>query len=109
MSSIFSMLSGVMDGIISSILSHFNYIQDAITAPLKAMVNQVVQGVWKGNGANKFVAEMTDQVIPMIASILTGTQNYANALKKSQDHMMQGFQQASSIANSLNDVFNNIF
>jgi hypothetical protein len=105
----FSFIQDVIGGIISSVLSQFNFIQDLITTPLKTMVNQVVQGVWKGNGANKFVAEMTDQVIPMIAGILTGTQNYANAIKKSQDHMLQGFQQASSIANSLNDVFNNIF
>jgi hypothetical protein len=105
----FSFIQDAIGGIISSILSQFNFIQDLITTPLKVMVNQVVQGVWKGNGANKFVAEMTDQVIPMIASILTGTQNYANSIKKSQDHMLQGFQQASSIANSLNDVFNSIF
>jgi uncharacterized membrane protein len=109
MSSIFSMIQGVMDGIVSSVLSQFNYIQDAITTPLKAIVAKVVAGAWKGNGANKFVLEMNDEVIPMIATILTGTQNYANAIKKSQDHMMQGFQQASSIANSLNDVFNSIF
>jgi hypothetical protein len=105
----FSFIQDAIGGIISQILSQFNFIQDLITTPLKAIVNQVVQGVWKGNGANKFVSEMTDQVIPMIASILTGTQNYANSIKKSQDHMLQGFQQASSIANSLNDVFNNIF
>ena len=55
------------------------------------------------------MAEMTNEVIPMIANILTGTQNYANSIKKSQEHMLQGFQQASSIANSLFDAFNSIF
>jgi hypothetical protein len=105
----FSFLEDAISGIISSILSQFNFIQDAVTAPLRALVNQVMQGMWKGNGANKFVAEMTDMVIPMIASILTGTQNYANSIKKAQDHMLGGFQQASSIAQSLFDIFNNIF
>ena len=105
----FSFLEDAISGIISSILSQFNFIQDAVTAPLRALVNQVMAGMWKGNGANKFVAEMTNLVIPMIASILTGTQNYANAIKKSQDHMLQGFQQASSIAQGLFDSFNNIY
>ena len=105
----FSFIEDAIGGIISSILSQFNFIQDLITSPLRALVNQVMQGMWKGNGANKFVGEMTDEVIPMIASILTGTQNYANAIKKSQDHMLQGFQQASSIAQGLFDSFNNIF
>ena len=96
-------------GIISSILSQFNFIQDLVTTPLRGLVNQVMQGIWKGNGADKFVNEMTQDIIPMIANILTGTQNYANAIKKSQDHMLQGFQQASSIAQGLFDSFNSIF
>jgi hypothetical protein len=52
---------------------------------------------------------MTNEVIPMVASILTGTQNYANAIKKSQDTMLGAFQQASTIAQSLLDPFNSIF
>ena len=105
----FSFIQDAIDGIIGSIMNQFSFIQDLITTPLRALVNQVMQGVWKGNGADKFVAEMTNEVIPMIAGILTGTQNYAQSLKKSQEHMLQGFQQASSIANSLFDTFNSIF
>jgi len=105
----FSFLEDVIGGIVSSILAQFNFIQDVVTAPLRGLVNQVMQGMWKGNGANKFVAEMTNQIIPGVASILTGTQNYANSIKRSQEHMLQGFQQASSIAQSLFDPFNNIF
>jgi hypothetical protein len=105
----FSFIEDAIGGIISSILNQFNFIQDLVTTPLRGLVNQVMQGIWKGNGADKFVAEMTNDVIPMIASILTGTQNYANSIKKSQDHMLQGFQQASSIAQGLFDSFNSIF
>jgi len=105
----FSFIEDAIGGIISSILSQFNFIQDLVTTPLRGLVNQVMQGIWKGNGADKFVNEMTQDIIPMIASILTGTQNYANAIKKSQDHMLQGFQQASSIAQGLFDSFNSIF
>jgi hypothetical protein len=105
----FSFIQDAIDGIIGSIMNQFSFIQDLITTPLRALVNQVMQGVWKGNGADKFVAEMTNEVIPMIAGILTGTQNFAQGIKKSQEHMMQGFQQASSIANSLFDTFNSIF
>lgn len=105
----FSFIEDAIGGIISSILSQFNFLQDLVTTPLRGLVNQVMQGIWKGNGADKFVNEMTQDVIPMIANILTGTQNYANAIKKSQDHMLQGFQQASSIAQGLFDSFSSIF
>ena len=106
---LYQLIEELVNPIISSIMSRFNMIQDLITTPLKGLVNQVTQGMWKGNGANKFVAEMTDEVIPMLTNIMTGTQNYANSIKKSQEHMLQGFQQASSIANSLFDTFNSIF
>ncbi|MGB8213738.1 MAG: hypothetical protein WCE68_09300 [Anaerolineales bacterium] len=105
----FSFLEDAVGGIISSILSQFNFLQDAVTSPLRALVNQVMAGMWVGNGANKFVSEMTDEVIPMVASILTGTQNYANGIKQAQDTMLSAFQQATSIAQSLFDPFNSIF
>jgi len=41
--------------------------------------------------------------------ILKWHTNYAKAFKKSQDTMLQGFQQASSIAQGLFDSFNSIF
>ena len=106
---IFSFFEDAINEIISSILSRFNFIQDAVTAPIKAMVSQVLSGVWKGDGANRFAAEMNDEVIPMLASILTGGQNFAGAIKKSQNHMLQGFQQASNMAQGLFDVFDKIF
>ncbi len=54
---IFSFFEDAINGIISSILSRFNFIQDAVTAPIKAMVSQVLSGVWKGDGANRFAAK----------------------------------------------------
>jgi hypothetical protein len=106
---LFSFFDDVIGGIVGNILKQFDFIQTAVTNPLRGLVNNVTQGIWKGNGANKFVAEMTNQIIPMIASILTGTQNYANAIKKSQEHMLQGFQQAANIAQNLVEDFTNIF
>lgn len=106
---IFSFMEEAITGIIGSILSQFNFIQDLITAPLRGMISQVTGGMWKGDGANKFVDEMTSLVIPMLASILTGGQAFAGGIKKSQDHMLQGFQQATNMAQGLFNEFSNIF
>lgn len=105
----FSFVEDAISGIISSILSQFNFIQDLITAPLRQMVSSVLGGVWIGDGANRFASEMTEQVIPMLATLLTGGTNFANSIKKSQDLMLQGFNQASSIAQGLFDTFGSIF
>jgi hypothetical protein len=107
--SIFSFMSDAISGIVSSILQQFNFIQDLITAPLKQMISQVTGGIWKGEGANKFVDEMTNQVIPMLASILTGGQAFAGGIKKGMDHMNIGFNSANTMAQGLFDQFNNIF
>ncbi len=105
----FSFFGELISPIINQIMQIFNTITDQITAPLKNWVGQVTGGIWKGNGADKFVAEMTDSVIPMIAGLLTGTQNYANAITKSVEHMEQAFNQANSIVQTLFDPFQGIF
>lgn len=106
---LFGFFGDAIDGIISSIMQQFSFITDQVTSPLKNLISQVTGGIWKGNGADKFVGEMTDSIIPMIAGLLTGTQNYANAIKKSQDHMMEAFNQANNIVQNLFDPFQNIF
>jgi hypothetical protein len=106
---LYSFFGDPISTIINSIMQQFSFITDQVTAPLKNWVGQVTGGIWKGNGADKFVAEMTDSVIPMIAGLLTGTQNYANAIKKSVEHMEQAFNQANSIVQTLFDPFQGIF
>jgi hypothetical protein len=106
---LFSFVDDMISGIISQILQQANIVQDAVTAPLRGLVNSVMAGMWKGEGANRFVSEMTSEVIPMLVGILTTNQNYANAIKKSHDRMNGAFQQAASQAQTLFDVFNGIF
>lgn len=106
---IFSFFEDAINEIISSVLSQFNLIQDLITAPIRQMVSQIMSGMWKGDGAKRFTDEMTQEVIPMLASILTGGTNFANSIKKSQNHMLQGFQQATNMAQGLFDEFGKIF
>lgn len=106
---LFSFVSDMINGIVSQVLQQANIILDAVTSPLRAMVNSVMAGVWKGDGATRFVSEMTSEVIPMLVGIMSTNTNYANAIRKSHDRMNQAFQQAASQAQSLFDVFSSIF
>jgi len=90
-------------------LQQVNIIQDAVTAPIRAIVQQVTGGIWKGDGATRFVNEMTSEVIPMLVNIMGFNTSYANAIKKAQDRMEQAEKQATSVAQTLFDVFNQIF
>ncbi len=106
---LFSFVDDMVSGIISQILQQANVVQDAVTAPLRAMVNSVLAGAWKGDGANRFASEMTQEVLPMLVGIMTVNTNYANAIKKSHERMNQAFQQATTHAQTLIDVFNSVF
>lgn len=106
---LFKWVEDLVNDVINQILSQVNIIQDVVTAPLRALVSAVLGGIWKGEGANRFVQEMTNDVIPMLVNIMGINTSYANAIKKSQDRMQQAVQQATSQANSLLDIFGNIF
>lgn len=106
---LFSFVEDLVSGVISQVLQQVNIVQDAVTSPLRGLVNAVMAGMWKGEGANRFVQEMTSEVIPMLVNIMGINTNFANAIKKSQDRMNQAFHQATAQAQTLYDVFGSIF
>jgi len=109
MMSIFKWVRNLVNNVISQVMQQVNIIQEAVTAPLRAMVNQVLAGIWKGNGAERFVSEMTSEVIPMLVNIMGINTSFANSIKRMQDRMEQAERQASSQAQTLFDVFGKIF
>ena len=106
---IFKFFRSMVSGIINQIMAQVNIIQDAVTAPLRAIVNNVMGGIWKGDGAQRFVDEMTSDVIPALVNIAGINNNYADAIKKTMDRMEQAEREATGIASGLFDVFSKIF
>ncbi|MBA4384310.1 MAG: hypothetical protein C0410_06210 [Anaerolinea sp.] len=106
---IFKWVQELVDQIIKQVMAQINIINDRVTQPIRGMITEVTGGIWKGDGATKFVNEMTSSVIPMLANIMGFSTNWANAIKKAQDTMNQAVQQSTSIAQGLFDVFNGIF
>jgi hypothetical protein len=106
---LFKWVKNLVNNIISQVMQQGNIIQDAVTSPLRAIVNQVMAGIWKGNGAERFVAEMNSEVIPMLVNIMGVNTSFANSIKRMQDRMEQAERQASSQAQTLFDVFGKIF
>lgn len=99
----------IVNGVMSTIMSLVNHIQDGITSPLRGMVRLVTSGIWKGDGADRFVAEMTSQVIPDLVNIGNINMGFGNAIKKALDMMDIADRQATSKANGLTDIFSKIF
>jgi hypothetical protein len=106
---ILKIVRSVVNHVISSITAQVNLIQDAVTSPLRGIVQQVTGGIWKGDGSVRFVEEMTTQVIPSLVNIGSINMGFGNGIKKALDLMDQADRQAASKANELFDVFGKIF
>lgn len=106
---LFKLAFGILDGVIQQIVSQIRLVEDAVTSPLRGIVGQVMSGVWKGDGANRFVEEMNNEVIPMLVNIMGVNQGYASAITRSVERMRQAERQATQAAQTLMDVFGQIF
>lgn len=102
---VFSSVGGVM-GSIRKLLSR---VTEEVTSPLRTMVNQVTGGIWKGDGADRFVNEMTSEVLPALTSIVGINTSFIGALQKSMETFRNAEKQATSKANELVDIFGDIF
>lgn len=106
---IFKLMFQVVEGAISQIINQAKIIEDAVTNPLKTIVSQVTGGIWKGDGADRFAQEMSSEVIPSLVNIMNVNQNYATAIRNSVERMKQAEQQAAKSAQTLLDVFGQIY
>ncbi len=79
---LFKFVDDLVGNVVNQILQQVNIIQDAVTAPLRGLVQQVVGGIWKGDGSVRFVNEMTSEVIPMLVNIMNVNTSFASAIKK---------------------------
>ncbi|GAB4487615.1 MAG: hypothetical protein Fur0016_01470 [Anaerolineales bacterium] len=107
--SLFKFVDDLVGNVANQILQQVRVVQDAVTSPLRALVQQVVGGIWKGDGSVRFVNEMTNEVIPMLVNIMNVNTSFASAIKKSQDRMNQAIKQSTAQVQTLFDVFGQIF
>jgi hypothetical protein len=106
---IFKIAYSIVNTVLNQITQQINSVQNQILSPLRNQVNLVVNGIWVGEGANRFVEEMTNDVIPLLLSIVGLNTSYADGIRKSMEIMEQAEKQASSKAQQLVDVFSSIF
>jgi hypothetical protein len=59
----------VLDGVLSQFAAQMRTVEDMAMNPLKAIVQQVVGGVWTGEGADAFVNEVNSIAIPSVGQV----------------------------------------
>lgn len=99
----------VVANVTSQLNQQFNVVEQSAMAPLRAIVGQVTGGVWKGDGANKFVEEVSRMMIPGVGRVGAQIKTLNSNLQRAVTVMDQADAQVSSLAKGLGDVFGGIF
>lgn len=98
-----------VDMVTNNIAQQLSTLEDMVRNPFQAMVNEVTGGIWVGDGANKFVEEVTSMFIPGAAQIVDSCTITTNSITRSLDIMDAADQQVRGLVNDLDGEFAAIF
>lgn len=91
------------------IADQMSVLEDAVRAPMQAMVNEVVGGVWVGDGADKFVDVVTSINIPGTGRIVDSCNVTTVSITRSLDIVESADEQVRGIVNDLESTFRAIY
>lgn len=101
-----SMVFGGVESALSGIADQFKTVQEQGIDPLKAIVQEVQGGAWKGDGADAFVKELEALAIPGIGQVGESINFFGNCVRQSVDIIQQADQAINGLVSSvLDDVF----
>jgi hypothetical protein len=87
-------------------MQQFNIIEEEAVNPVQAMIEAVTSGIWRGQGANAFVEELSSIMIPGLTWILTGIQTRRDNVETAVTIVERADEQTSGMIGSrLTDAF----
>ena len=96
----------VVEGVLSQLNQLLNMVQELAMAPMRLMIQQVMGGVWRGNGANAFVQEVSSLMIPGVGKVASTITNLSNNLKFAQSVIDRADEEVNKIVKSkITDTF----
>lgn len=98
----------VLQSVIGQITQQLNVVENQVQARLKSYVQEVLGGVWTGQGADRFVETVNSDVMNMLNGITEQVTNTRNSITQALDIMDQADQQVRSLVENLIDVFQSI-
>lgn len=99
----------VVEGVLSQLTSQLNIVQEMALAPMRAMVQAVVGGIWVGEGANAFVEEVSSLMIPGVGRVAEHIQIMQKNIQHAVDVIDRADEQVQAKINGLADLFGSIY
>lgn len=108
-SALISLARRVVESVKAELMKQLNVVEEQAHAPIQAMVQQVVGGVWKGEGANAFVEEVSGLVIPGVKQTSDHILRTHRNIDYAVDVIDRADEEVSRMAQALGDVFGGIY
>lgn len=105
---LFRFVRSIVGGVLGDLGRQMNIVQELAHKPMQMMVQQVVGGVWVGKGADAFVQEVSNIMMPNTNTIAQTIGQTAKNIQRAIDVMDNCDRQVRSKANALSDIFGGI-
>ncbi len=108
-SALIRLARAVVNQVKSQLMQQLNVVEEQVHSPLKAMVQAVTNGIWIGEGANKFVEEVSGLVIPGVGQVSGHINTLHRNVQYAEDVIDRADEQVNTAVNSLVDLFGKIY
>lgn len=100
MNFLFRFVRKVVEGVLSQLMQQLNVVQELAMAPMRAIIQQVLGGVWRGEGANAFVQEVSTMMIPGVGRVADTITTLNRNLTFAQNAIDRADEEVSKIVKS---------
>jgi len=97
---LFRFVRKVVEGVLSQLMQQLNVVQELAMAPMRAIIQQVIGGVWRGEGANAFVQEVSTMMIPVVGRVADTITTLNRNLTFAQNAIDRADEEVSKIVKS---------
>jgi phage-related protein len=107
-----SFIFDAIDSVIGQITSITRTIEDAVQSPINGFINAIGGGAWRGTGADAFVSEMNEVVLPEVGNLiasLTGGGGFIPGINNAINLISELDDMISNIGSAIGDLFDSIF
>lgn len=96
----------ILQNVLQGLMQQLNVVEQMAMAPLKMMVQTVVGGAWKGQGADAFVNEVQSILVPNVDTVKEHITTTSKNLDFARTRIEQGDQSVEQLIKSrLTDAF----
>jgi hypothetical protein len=98
----------VLQDVMSQTTQQFNVVENEVQRQMQNHISEVLGGVWTGNGADRFVASINEEAMPVVSEItgsLTNTNvNVQTALEIMDNADQKVRQMVDNLANTFEQI-----